>query len=85
MMALILFVAGVLGFSLLKAYDEFQKAIETKSRVRLWLSFSSVMLLLIAVVVGFSGIGSSIGKNRNLTLRIPLERTQQDSIERSKH
>lgn len=82
MMALIIFTAGILGFSLLKAYDEFLKAIETKNRIRLWFSFSSIMLLLIAVVIGFSGIGSSIGKNKNLTLRIPFERTEQAVTER---
>lgn len=85
MVALILFIASVLGFSLLKIYDEIKKAIATNNRTRLWLSFSSVILLLISIVIGFSGVGSSIGKNRSLTFRIPLEHTPQDPEERCKN
>jgi uncharacterized membrane protein YbhN (UPF0104 family) len=80
MVILILFISGILGFSLLKTYDEFRKAIETKNRIRLWLSFSCATLILIGVVIGFSGVGSSIGKGGHLTSKISLKQAQQNLV-----
>lgn len=43
----ILFAAAFGGFALLKAYQEFRKGVETKSKLRLWSAFFIITFLYI--------------------------------------
>jgi hypothetical protein len=66
-----LFGAGLGGFCLLKAYDEFHKAIKANSRLRLWHAFSLFMLTLLVAIFTFAGFGMSVRSNLQ-PLRISL-------------
>jgi hypothetical protein len=54
-----LLASAVGGFSLLRAYEEFKKGIESKSKLRMWGSFFCVTFLYIivtyAIVRGSNG------------------------------
>ncbi len=43
--------AGFAGFSLLKFYEEFQKGVKEKSRLRIWSAFFGLSFLIILFVV----------------------------------
>jgi hypothetical protein len=68
----IFFCAGASGFCLLRIYDIFKSAIETKSRVKLWLALSASMLTLLIVIIGATGIGMSIRQRKFSPIRIPV-------------
>lgn len=42
------------GFAFLKSYEEFRKAIQTNSRLRLWGAFSLAVFLLVLILILFS-------------------------------
>jgi hypothetical protein len=51
-----LVAAAAAGFSLLKAYDEFRKGVEKKSRLRIWSALfivSFLFILLTTIIVRF--------------------------------
>lgn len=48
------------GYSLLKVYDEFKKAIKTNSRARFFLASSMAMLILIVTILTFTVFGTAL-------------------------
>ena len=51
------------GYGLLKIYDEFYKALTTKSRARLMLACSMAMFVLIVTIFTFTVFGVTVQQN----------------------
>jgi hypothetical protein len=51
-----LVAAAFMGFSMLKAYEEFLKGVEQKSRVRIWSAFFIISFLFIFFMTTIVGL-----------------------------
>ncbi len=51
-----MFGAALGGYILLRAYEEFRKALVKGSRFRLWYSFFLIVFTFLALCIGFSGM-----------------------------